>query len=131
MKKIILTTSILLALIITAVGQTKQASNSAALSKGIKTIKLINGLDIVIDFNPENETLWITGNTNKTDLFITEFIPLKKPIETKIEIGKSYILDNLFVHIEYKVLEITDNKVIRIWYRVAAKTLELPEESWI
>ena len=131
MKKLLLTTTLLLTFLITVTGQTKQASNSSALTKGIKTINLINGLDISIEFNPDKETLWITGNTSKTKLFVTEFIPLTNPEGTRIEIGKSYILDNMFVYIEYKVLEITDNRVIRIWYRVAAKTLNLPEESWI
>ncbi len=112
-------------------GQTKQASNSAALTKGKKTIDLINGLKIEIDFNSERETLWITGNTERTPLFITEYIPLDDPKGTGIKIGQSYKLDNMFVSIEYKILEIKDNRVTRIWYRVAALQLKIPEESWI
>lgn len=112
-------------------GQTKQASNSAALTKGKKTIDLINGLKIEIDFNPERETLWITGNTERTPLFITEYIPLDNPDGTGIKVGQSYKLDNMFVSVEYKVLEIKDNRVTRIWFRVAALQLKIPEESWI
>lgn len=111
--------------------QTKQASHSASLIKGIRTINLINGLNISIEFNPEKETLWITGSTDKIDLFITEFIPLKDPEGTRLEIGKSYTLNNLFASVEYKILEIKDNRVTRIWFRVAATSTKPPDESWI
>lgn len=111
--------------------QTRQASHSAALLKGARTISLINGLNISIDFNPEKETLWITGKTTKSDLFITEFIPLDNPQGTGIEKGKSYRLDNLYANIEYKVLEITDNRVTRIWFRIAATSAKPPAEGWI
>lgn len=84
-----------------------------------------------VDFNPDREFLWVTGNTDKSPLFITEYIPLDDPEGTGIEIGKSYKLDNLFVSIEYKILTIENNKVTRIWFRVAALQLKLPEESWI
>lgn len=131
MKKIFTIISLLVLTGLLANAQTKQASNSAALTKGKKTVDLINGLKIEIDFNSERETLWITGNTDKTPLFITEYIPLKNPKGTGIKIGQSYKLDNMFVSIEYKVLEIVDNRVTRIWFRVAALQLKIPEESWI
>lgn len=131
MKRIFLFTIILTITSLTSFAQTKQASNSAALTKGKKTIDLINGLKMEIDFNPERETLWITGNTAKTPLFITEYIPLSNPEGTGLEVGKSYKLDNLFVSVEFKILDITDNKVTRIWYRIAALQTKLPEESWI
>jgi hypothetical protein len=111
--------------------QTKQASHSAALIKGVRTVNLINGLNISVDFNPEKETLWITGGTDKIELFITEFIPLSDPKGIKIEIGKSYSLDNLFAKIEYKILKIEDNKVTRIWFRVVATSTSLPDDGWI
>ncbi|HUS86984.1 MAG TPA: hypothetical protein VMW76_07080 [Bacteroidales bacterium] len=111
--------------------QTKQASQSASLIRGIKTVDLVNDLQIKIDFNPDTENLWITGSTRNNALFITEFIPLKDPIGTNIVIGHSYLLENPFASIEYKVLEIKDNRVVKIWYRVAVKMLKLPEESWI
>lgn len=131
MKKTILLLLVLMLSAVFADAQTRQASNSAALMRGKRTIDLINGLKVVIDFNPENETLWITGNTDRNPLFITEYIPLKNPNETGIVIGQSYRLDNMFASIEYKVLEITDNRVTRIWYRVSALQLKIPEESWI
>ena len=131
MKRIVLIISLLTLTVLIASGQTKQASNSAALTKGKKTIDLINGLKIEIDFNSERETLWITGNTENIPLFITEYIPLDNPNGTGINIGQSYKLDNMFVSIEYKVLEIVDNRVVRIWFRVAALQLKIPEESWI
>ncbi len=131
MKRIAIILSILTLSGVFAYGQTKQASNSAALTKGKKTIDLINGLKIEIDFNSERETLWITGNTDRTPLFITEYIPLDNPNGTGIKIGQSYKLDNMFVSIEYKVLEIEDNRVMRIWFRVAALQLKIPEDSWI
>ncbi|GEM_PF-1153325 len=131
MKKIAIFLSILTLTGVFAFGQTKQASNSAALRKGKKTIDLINGLKVEIDFNSDRETLWITGNTEQTPLFITEYIPLDNPDGTGIKIGQSYKLDNMYVSIEYKVLEIIDNRVTRIWFRVAALQLNIPEESWI
>ena len=131
MKKVIIIISLITLTGFFVSGQTKQASNSAALTKGKKTVDLINGLKVEIDFNSDKETLWITGNTNKTPLFITEYIPLDNPNGTGIKIGQSYKLDNMFVSIEYKVLEITDNRVTRIWFRVAALQLKIPEESWI
>ena len=131
MKKIHIIAFLLLAITASAAAQTRQASNSAALTSGKRTVDLINGLRIEVDFNPEREFIWFTGNTDKSPLFITEYIPLDNPAGTGIEIGKSYKLDNLFVSIEYKVLEVTDNRVTRIWYRIAALQLKLPEESWI
>ena len=131
MKKIVTIIALFAITVIGVLGQTKQASNSAALRKGKKTIDLINGLKVEIDFNSERETLWITGNTDKSPLFITEYIPLDNPNGTGIKIGQSYKLDNMFVSIEYKVLEIVDNRVTRIWFRVAALQLKIPEESWI
>jgi hypothetical protein len=130
MKKL-LTLPVLLMITISLYGQAKQASHSAALKTGVKTVELINGLNLTIDFNPDKGTLWFLGNTGDSDMFITEFIPLSDPIGTKIEIGKAYRLDNLFVSIEYKVLEIKDNKVTRIWFRVAVKSLEIPQRNWI
>ena len=115
----------------TILPQTRQASHSSSLLKGAKTINLINGLNITVDFNPEKETLWITGKTAKSDLFITEFIPLYDPQGTGIEKGKSYRLDNLYANIEYKIIEINDNKVIRIWFRIAATAAKPPTEGWI
>lgn len=126
--------TIILSLLITSFSlsaQTRQASHSASLIKGARTINLINGLNISIEFNPEKETLWITGSTAKIELFITEFIPLKNPGGTNIEIGKSYQLNNLFATVEYKVLEIKDNKVTRIWFRIAATSVKPPDDSWI
>ena len=131
MKKIILFLSAILLIFSVSNGQTKQASHSASLIKGARTVNLINGLNITVEFNPDKETLWITGSTTKAELFITEFIPLKDPQGTKIEIGKSYKLDNLFASVEYKILEIKGNRVTRIWFRIAATSLSLPDESWI
>ncbi len=131
MKKIYILSIILIISSLTVEAQTRQASNSAALTQGKKTVDLINGLKIEVDFNKEREFLFFTGNTDKSPLFITEYIPLDNPNEIGIEIGKSYKLDNLFVSIEYKILEIKDNKVTRIWFRIAALQLKLPEESWI
>jgi hypothetical protein len=131
MKKILIILSLLTLCGIVSFGQTKQASNSAALRKGKKTIDLINGLKVEVNFNPERETLWFTGNTAKSPLFITEYIPLDNPNGTGIKIGQSYKLDNMFVSIEYKILEIVDNRVTRIWFRVAALQLKIPEEAWI
>ncbi|MFN2380526.1 MAG: hypothetical protein ABR519_10040 [Bacteroidales bacterium] len=111
--------------------QTRQASHSSSLMKGAKTINLINGLNITVEFNPEKETLWITGKTAKSDLFITEYIPLSNPMETGIETGKSYRLDNLYANIEYKILEIKDNRITRIWFRIAATSEKPPAEGWI
>ncbi len=131
MKNIYILSIILIISSLTVGAQTRQASNSAALTKGKRTIDLINELKIEVDFNTEREHLFFTGSTDKSPLFITEYIPLDKPNEQGIEIGKSYKLDNLFVSIEYKILEIKDNKVTRIWFRIAALQLKLPEESWI
>jgi hypothetical protein len=111
--------------------QTRQASHSSSLIKGAKTINLINGLNITVEFNPEKETLWITGKTAKSDLFITEYIPLGNPMGTGIETGKSYRLDNLYANIEYKILEIKDNRITRIWFRIAATSEKPPAEGWI
>ncbi len=131
MKKIIFSLVIIAFFSTGALAQTRQASHSAALKTGIKTIELINGLSIKVDFSPEKETLWFTGESKDLKMFITEFIPLNNPSGTGIEQGKSYRLDNMFASIEYKVLEIENNRVTRIWFRVAAKTLTLPEKNWI
>jgi len=131
MKNLVSFTLALAFTLAAAQAQTKQASQSASLTKGIKTVDLINDLQITIDFNSDAENLWITGATRNNKLFITEFIPLKDPAGTNIAIGHSYLLENPFVSIEYKVLEIKDNRVVKIWYRVAVKMLKLPEESWI
>jgi len=131
MRKLILILIVLIVATFSTQAQTKQASHSAALIKGIRTVNLINGLDISVDFNPEKETLWITGRTTKIDLIITEYIPLKDPEGSKIEIGKSYKLDNIFASVEYKILEIKDNRVTRIWFRVAATSERPSDESWI
>ena len=135
MRKVILSTIFIIAVAISTSAQTNReiikVSESAALTRGIKTIPLINEFRITIDFNPDTEFLWITGEVSRDKMIISESIPLKDPIGTKIEIGKSYMLDNFFVGIEYKILGIKDNKVVRIWYRVVAKTLDPPEKSWI
>lgn len=123
---------ILLALPVSTIqSQTRQASHSSSLLKGAKTINLINGLNITVEFNPEKETLWITGKTAKSDLFITEYIPLGNPMGTGMETGKSYRLDNLYANIEYKILEIKDNRITRIWFRIAATSERPPAEGWI
>ncbi|MEE4116256.1 MAG: hypothetical protein V2I37_08805 [Marinilabiliaceae bacterium] len=116
-----------------SLGQTKQASKSAVLRNGKHSVELINGLNIVLDFriNDDMQYLWVEGSTKNNPLFITEYIPLTNPEAIGIEIGKSYKLDNLFASIEYKILEIEDNKVTRIWYRVVALSDKLPEEAWI
>ncbi|MDZ7738951.1 MAG: hypothetical protein U5K32_07795 [Bacteroidales bacterium] len=131
MKKIIFSLVIITFLSAGALAQTRQASHSAALKTGIKSIDLINGLKVKVDFSPEKETLWFTGESKDLKMFITEFIPLNNPSGTGIEPGKSYRLDNMFASIEYKILEIENNRVTRIWFRVAAKTLTLPEKNWI
>jgi hypothetical protein len=131
MKKLILSLVMVTVVAGSAFSQTRQASHSAALITGVKTIDLINGLRIKVDFNPDQETLWFTGESNDLKMFITEYIPLSDPIGTGIEIGKSYQLENMFASIEYKVLKIKGNRVTRIWFRIAAKTLELPEKNWI
>lgn len=131
MKKSLFSLVIITIISGTALAQTRQASHSTALKTGKKSIDLINGLIIKVDFNPEKESLWFEGGTNDLQMFITEFIPLNNPSGTGIEPGKSYRLDNLFVSIEYKILEIENNHVKRIWFRVAAKTLTLPEKNWI
>ncbi|MEA1886191.1 MAG: hypothetical protein U9N72_03150 [Bacteroidota bacterium] len=114
-----------------AFSQARQASHSAALKTGVRTIDLINGLKIKVDFSPEKQKLWFTGESKDLKMFITEFIPLADPDGTGIEIGKSYMLDNMFASIEYKILEIKSNRVTRIWFRIAAKTLDLPQKNWI
>ena len=131
MKRLCALTIVFLFFSISIFSQTRQASHSAALIKGSRSVNLINGLNMTVEFNPEKETLWITGSTTKTQLFITEYIPLKDPEGTHIEAGKSYHLDNMFASVEYKILEIKNNKVTRIWFRISAKTLALPDESWI
>ncbi|HDZ41182.1 MAG TPA: hypothetical protein ENH59_05835 [Bacteroidetes bacterium] len=131
MKKIIMIMVIVTFFIGNALSQTRQASHSAALKTGVKTVDLINGLKIKVDFSPEKGTLWFTGESKDLKMFITEFIPLTDPIETGIEIGKSYHLDNMYVSIEYKVLTIENNRVTRIWFRIAAAQLELPQKNWI
>ncbi len=111
--------------------QTRQASHSAALKTGVKTIDLINGLRIKVDFSPEKQALWFTGESKDLKMFITEFIPLSDPGGTGIEIGKNYLLDNMYASIEYKILEVESNRVTRIWFRIVAKTLDLPQKNWI
>lgn len=131
MKKIVFSLVLIAFFSAGALAQTRQASHSAALRKGVKTIELINGLRVKVDFSPNKETLWFTGESKDLKMLITEFIPLDNPLATGIEPGKSYRLDNMFASIEYKILEIEDNRVKRIWIRVAAKTLTLPEKNWI
>ncbi len=114
-----------------ALSQTRQASHSQALKTGVTTVDLINGLKIKVEFEPEKGTLWFTGESKDLKMFITEFIPLTDPLETGIEIGKSYRLDNMYCSIEYKVLTIENNRVTRIWFRIAATQLELPQKNWI
>ncbi|MBS0010338.1 MAG: hypothetical protein KFF49_02945 [Bacteroidales bacterium] len=131
MKKSILSLLMLTVITFSAFTQTRQASHSAALTSGVKTIDLINGLKIKVDFSPDKGTLWFTGESKDLKMFITEFIPLSDPVETGIEIGQSYILDNLYVSIEYKILKIDNNRVSRIWFRIAAKDKDLPQKNWI
>jgi len=131
MKKLILSLVMVAVIAGSAYSQTRQASHSAALRTGVKTVDLINGLKIKVDFSPDKETLWFTGESNDLKMFITEYIPLSDPDGTGIEIGKSYRLDNMYATIEYKVLKIEGNKVTRIWFRIAARALELPEKNWI
>ena len=115
-----------------AISQTKQASHSQALkTKSVITVDLINGLNFKVDFSPDEETLSFIGETNDLKMFITEYIPLSDPNGTGIEIGKSYTMDNMYVTIEYKILKIEDNKVTRTWFRIAVKSLDLPEKNWI
>ena len=131
MKKLILSLVMVTVIAGFAFSQTRQASHSAALRTGVKTIDLINGLKIKVDFSPDKETLWFTGESNDLKMFITEYIPLTDPDGTGIEIGRSYRLDNMYVTIEYKVLKIEGNKVTRIWFRIAATSTELPVKNWI
>ena len=131
MKKTLLGILILIVFAAAVNAQTRQASHSAALKTGVKTIDLINGLRIKVDFDPQKETLWFTGESKDLKMFITEFIPLSDPDELMLEVGKSYRLDNMFASIEYKILKIEGNRVTRIWFRIAAKTLSLPEKNWI
>lgn len=131
MKKLILFLLIASFTTAGALSQTRQASHSAALKTGVKTVDLINGLKIKVDFSPDKGTLWFTGESKDLKMFITEFIPLTDPLETGIEIGKSYRLDNMYCSIEYKILTIENNKVTRIWFRIAATQLELPQKNWI
>ncbi len=131
MKKLILSLVMVTVIAGSAFSQTRQASHSAALRTGVKTIDLINGLKIKVDFSPDKETLWFTGESNDLKMFITEYIPLSDPDGTGIEIGTSYRLDNMYATIEYKVLKIEGNKVTRIWFRIAAKSTELPVKNWI
>ncbi|MDT8402033.1 MAG: hypothetical protein RQ743_10085 [Bacteroidales bacterium] len=131
MKKIILIMAVVTFFIGDAFSQTRQASHSQALKTGVTTVDLINGLKIKVDFSPEKGTLWFTGESKDLKMFITEFIPLTDPIEIGIKIGKSYRLDNMYCSIEYKVLTIENNRVTRIWFRIAATQLELPQKNWI
>ncbi|MEA1886584.1 MAG: hypothetical protein U9N72_05185 [Bacteroidota bacterium] len=132
MKKLFLSLVMMTAIVSITFSQTRQASHSAAFKTGsVKIIDLINGLKIEVDFNPDKETLWFRGESNDLKMFITESIPLSDPNGSGIEIGKSYRLNNMYATIEYKVLKIEGNKVTRIWFRVAARTLELPEKNWI
>lgn len=115
-----------------AFSQTRQASHSAVLKTGLSPkIELINGLKIEVDFSPDKEILWFTGESDELKMLITEYIPLSDPEGTGIEIGTTYRLDNMYSTIEYKVLKIEDNRVTRIWFRVSAKAMELPVKSWI
>lgn len=131
MRKQGLIISIFLFATLSLQAQTKQASHSAALIKGVRTVNLINGLNVSVNFDPDKEALWINGSTARIEMVITEYIPLRDPTGTKMEIGKSYKLDNIFASVEYKILEIKDNKVTRIWFRVAATTVNPPDTSWI
>ncbi len=131
MKKLILCLVIVTIIAGSAFSQTRKASHSAALKTGATTIDLINGLKIKVDFSPDKGTLWFTGETEDLKMFITEFIPLSDPAGTGIEIGKSYILDNMYATIEYKILTVESNRVTRIWFRVAAKTDDIPQKNWI
>lgn len=131
MKRVLLTILTVILISLALSSQTKQASHSASLIKGVRTVNLMNGLNVSVEFNPDKETLWITGGTDKIQLFITEYIPLSDPTGINIEIGKSYTLDNIFAKIEYKILKIENNKVTRIWFRVAATAEKLPENGWI
>ena len=131
MKKLVLILVIVTFLIGNALSQTRQASHSQSLKTGVTTVDLINGLKIKVDFNPEKGALWFTGESKDLKMFITEFIPLTDPLDIGIEIGKSYRLDNMYVSIEYKVLTIKDNRVTRIWFRIAAIREDLPTKNWI
>ncbi|MBN1387477.1 MAG: hypothetical protein JW965_03470 [Bacteroidales bacterium] len=131
MKKLILSLVMVTVIAGSAFSQTRQASHSQALKTGVTTIDLINGLKIKVDFSPDEGKLWFTGESKDLKMFITEYIPLSDPNGTGIEIGKSYMLDNMYASIEYKVLTIEGNKVTRIWFRIVARSLELPEKNWI
>ena len=131
MKKLSLFAIILFVFTASSFSQTRQASHSAALRTGVKTVDLINGLKIKVDFNPDRGTLWFTGETDNLKMFITEFIPLSDPEGTGIRIGESYRLDNIYVNIEYKILTIENNKVERIWFRIAATNVELPSNPML
>ncbi len=131
MKKLILFLVIVTFFIGNALSQTRQASHSQSLKTGVTTVDLINGLKIKVDFSPEKGALWFTGESKNLKMFITEFIPLADPLDIGIEIGKSYRLDNMYVSIEYKVLTIENNRVTRIWFRIAATLLELPQQNMI
>jgi hypothetical protein len=132
MKKLILSLIMVTVIAGSAISQTKQASHSQALkTKSVITVDLINGLNFKVDFSPDEETLSFIGETNDLKMFITEYIPLSDPNGTGIEIGKSYTMDNMYVTIEYKILKIEDNKVTRTWFRIAVKSLDLPEKNWI
>jgi hypothetical protein len=114
------------------ISQTRQASHSAVLKKGISpAIELINGLKFEVEFNPDKEILWFIGESNDLRMFITEYIPLSDPNGTGILIGRHYKLDNMYATIEYKVIKIVDNKVTGIWFRVAEKTVDLPPKKMI
>ncbi len=136
MRKLIFTTIIIaFAGLISCQGQgpqTKQLSHSAALRlAGKNTVDLFNGLRITVEFDTAKQNIHLTGEALGNKMIIREYMPLDNPEGQRLEIGKSYNFDNLYASIEIKILEITDNKVIRIWYRIAAKTDELPKKGWI
>lgn len=131
MKRLFLTLVTVTAIVSTAFSQTGKASHSQALTTGVIQINLINKINIEVAFSSDEETLLFTGETNDLKMLITENIPLSDPEATGIEIGRSYTLDNMYATIEYKVLKIDYNRVTRIWFRVAAKTVEPPVISWI
>lgn len=131
MKKLMLSLIIVFIFAATALSQTRKASHSQALRTGISNIDLINGLRIKVEFEPEKGSLWFTGETENLKMFITEHIPLSDPVGTGVKIGESYRLDNVYVNIEYKVLTIENNKVMRIWFRIASTGVELPQKPML
>ena len=131
MKKLILCLFVVFIFSAGASSQTLKASHSQALRTGITTINLINGLRVKVEFNPEKGSLWFTGETDNLKMFITEYIPLSDPEGIGIKIGESYRLDNVYVNIEYKVLTIEQNRVQRIWFRIATTGVELPQKPML